>query len=194
MSMGDPALDSLPAPSWRHDDPVAHTVVERDLLNLDQTMAGPMRNPHLVGIASAMFLTPPEIEALVAMDDASVRWDHLGAERIWHAFLQANGAFYHFDLARLHDEDGPTVRLLRSGDEIPVVTCDRSTRKLTMVLPIAIHGSDSAFIQFPQVDRQVLLEPGLLVISPSFVHARMATDKATVVEALVTFAVGPSFR
>lgn len=194
MSMGDPALDSLPAPSWRHDDPVAHTVVERDLLNLDQTAAGSMSNPHLVGIASAMFLTPPEIEAFVAMDDASVRWDHLGAERIWHAFLQANGAFYHFDLARLHDEDGPTVRLLRSGDGIPVVTCDRSTRKLTMMLPIAIHGSGGALVQFPQVDREVLLVPGLLVISPSFVDARLTMDEGTVVDAMITFAVGPPFR
>lgn len=190
-SMGDPALDALPPPV-RRPRPAGLGVDLNGPRRPEPMPTLAIGNPHLVGIASAVFLAPEEVKVLAGGPSTSL--DRLDAERVGQAFAHANAAYFRFDLAGISDDDGPTRHSLRSGDEIPGVSRLRSERKLTMVLPVGVSGSGAALLRFPQLPAEAPLVPGEIVIFPAFLYARLSMGERSAADVIIGYAVGNSFR
>ena len=121
----------------------------------------------------------------------------LPADLLWSAdaltriFADANESFFRFELAAF--EIGTDTVEVPSGDAVELtglmVSPEHSTRKLTA---ISVIGQGSGDLVLRGTDKSTTLEPGRVVVFPSFLLA--AVVGAEPLELAYAHAIGRSFR
>lgn len=165
----------------------------------------PPGNPRIHGLASGRVLSPDEAAALAGAFDpvggaaasgADVRLDDV-VDQLAAMTAQANTEYFRFELTGVVGEGEPRfLHVAESGslaDYDVGLTGDESTRKLVVLLALAIDGTtaDDATIDLPVAGKSNPLKPGMAYVWPAFLDATWSAPNG--VHLLVLHAHGPAF-
>ena len=151
-------------------------------------------NPHALGLAHAQVLMTDEL--IMLADDGLTPELLLELERrVIDAVEQANSAFLRFDLRDIDSASEWNAVVLAAGSTVPGLSEEASTRKLVIVIPLAFstEGLDVE-IAFEAFQKRRAITPGEALIFPAFMVPQFSVEGTGQIDALVTYAYGPSFR
>lgn len=151
-------------------------------------------NPHVLGVAHAQVLVATELEAVSDSGLTPGMLQELES-RIVEAVEQANSTFLRFDLRDIDAMDEWTPTCLADGDVIGALSPDNSTRKIVIVIPLAISADHaSAEVRFPSAGKSRAVVLGEVLMFPAFMAAEVSITAGARVDAFVGYAYGPAFR
>ena len=152
----------------------------------------PMGNSYVVGVASTAL--SDDADFLSALERFEAGAVEEVARQMASAVAQANAEFFRCTLTDVHEDDQPTALTVHRGESLPGVSELRSTRKVTLVLILRVSSeSGVATIRVPLQSKEVAVEPGMLVMYPSYLDAHIDLGADEQVDVLISHAHGPSF-
>ncbi len=116
-------------------------------------------------------------------------------DRLVAAVEEANSSFFRFALGSIDDASEWSHVTVVPGVTAPGLLSGHSTRKLAVVIPLAVSTSTGmCALQVPTFEKETVLRPGVAVMFPSFMSPHFQLAEGEQVVALLAHAYGPAFR